>query len=546
MDSATRDELEREIARLKALLEGIGETCEGRSGTFDPVHLSAVLSHITDGVYIYDRELRIIYANDAAVRFSGFGAGQLLHQRLAELYPEVVHSEFYQACERVIRTLQPEVVTAPFEFSDGRVQWFEVHAYPLPDGMVAIATDITERVKRDEERARIQNQILQAQKLESLGVLAGGIAHDFNNLLMSILGYASLALSDIPAESPSYDSVRQVELAAQRAADLCKQMLAYSGRGHFVVQRVDLSRLVEEMGHLLMLAKSKNATLKYNLGMSLPKIEADANQLHQVLINLVTNASDAIGEASGVISISTGVMECDESYLKDLYIDESLPAGTYVYLEVGDNGCGMTKDVQSKVFEPFFTTKFMGRGLGLAAVLGITRGHHGTTKIYTEPGRGTTMKVLLPVMESGRLVSDPAEGSDAANLWKGSGTILVVDDEASVRSVTRTALRRAGFEVLEARDGQEALELFAEHQDTIRLVLLDVTMPRMGGEEAYRRIRQMTKDIPVILSSGYNEQDATVHFNGKGLSGFIQKPYRPADLIAKVRALLGESDPADA
>jgi PAS domain S-box-containing protein len=536
MDNPSNDESAPEAAQPDAK----AETCKDGTGTLDHAQLSAVLSRITDGVYIYDKELRICYANEAAAAFAGSTVEQLFGQRLADLLPDIVHSEFYKTFEHVMRTQQPEIVAAPYEFPDGRLRWFEVHAYPLPDGLVAIATDISERVKREEERTRIQNQILQAQKLESLGVLAGGIAHDFNNLLMSVLGYASLALSDIATDSPAYDNVRQVELAAQRAADLCKQMLAYSGRGHFVVQQVDLSRLVEDMGHLLMLAKSKNATLKYDLGTSLPRIEADANQLHQVLISLVTNASDAIGDASGVISVSTGIMDCDENYLKEIYIDEPLPAGTYVYLEVSDNGCGMSKEVKSKVFEPFFTTKFMGRGLGLAAVLGITRGHRGAIKIYTEPGRGTTMKVLLPVKDHQLLLANAPEEKEAAKQWKGSGTILVVDDESSVRTVTSTALRRVGFTVLEAKDGHEALSHLNEHQDEIRLVLLDVTMPRMGGEETYRRIRQITKDIPVILSSGYNEQDATGHFNGKGLSGFIQKPYRPTELIAKIRALLGE------
>jgi CheY-like chemotaxis protein len=231
-------------------------------------------------------------------------------------------------------------------------------------------------------------------------------------------------------------------------------------------------------------------------------------------------------------------MECDQDYLSDLYIDGPLPPGQYAYLEISDNGYGMSKEVQARAFEPFFSTKFTGRGLGLAAVLGIVRGHQGTVKIYTEEGRGTTVKVLIPV-----LPVDPSGGVKSGAVpaaWTGSGTILVVDDEESVRNVTRAALRRAGFDVLEARDGQEALELLTAHRDTVRLVLLDVTMPRMGGEEAYRRIRQIAKDIPVILSSGYNEQDATGHFSGKGLSGFIQKPYRPSDLVAKIRQLLGD------
>ncbi len=540
MEESSRDELVREIERLNARLNDAISESGGGGEPFDRERFSKVLSHITDGVYVYDRDLRIIYANGAAAAFTGSTVDELLHRRPLDIYPSMEDTDFYKAYLRVIDTGRPEVVEAPFDFPDGRSRWYEVHIYPLPDGLLAIARDVTERVRRDEERTRIQAQILQAQKLESLGVLAGGIAHDFNNLLMSVLGYANLALSDMPAESSAYESIRQVELAARRAADLCKQMLAYSGRGHFVVQAVDLTRLVEEMSHLLTLAKSKNATLKYSLASSLPRIDADATQLHQVLINLVTNASDAIGCNNGVISVTTGVIDCDEAYLDDLYIDEPLRPGRYVFLEVSDDGCGIDKDVRPKVFEPFFTTKFTGRGLGLAAVLGIVRGHHGAVKLYSETGRGTTVKVLLPVNEGvpqGALSQGTVE-----KMWAGQGTILIVDDEESVRNVTRAALRRVGFKTLEACDGQEALELLAANQQEVRLVLLDVTMPRMGGEETYRKIRQLSIDIPVILSSGYNEEDATGHFNGKGLSGFIQKPYRPTDLIARIRSLLGESE----
>ncbi|GMV90435.1 MAG: hypothetical protein AMXMBFR82_02130 [Candidatus Hydrogenedentota bacterium] len=539
MDDPGSSELERENERLRAELEAFTGRTEKATSPVDPHYLSEILAFIPDGVFIYDRELRFVYVNKAATEFAGLPANELVGKKLVDVFPSFAETEFYRAFRDVIQSGKPAVARAPFAFPDGTSRWFEARAYPLPDGVLSIAADITERVEQESERERIHAQILKAQKLESLGVLAGGIAHDFNNLLMSVLGYASLALSDIPAESPASESIRQVEFAAQRAADLCKQMLAYSGHGHFVVQSVDLSRLVEDMGHLLMLAKSKNATLKYDLSTNMPRIQADANQLHQVLINLVSNASDAIGEGNGVIGVSTGVMDCDQDYLTDLYIDEHLAPGRYAYLEVSDNGCGMSKDIQARVFEPFYSTKFTGRGLGLPAVLGIVRGHRGTVKIYTESGRGTTIKVLLPVHAADQFVASADAGGP---VWRGSGTILVVDDEESVRNVTRAALRRAGFDVLEARDGQEALDLLAKHGDAVRLVLLDVTMPRMGGEEAYRRIRQISKDIPVILSSGYNEQDATGHFNGKGLSGFIQKPYRPSDLIAKIRELLGEPD----
>ncbi|MCC6487766.1 MAG: response regulator [Candidatus Hydrogenedentes bacterium] len=498
----------------------------------------ALLSYITDGVFLYDRELRFIYANEAGARFARRTSSELVGRKVSDLYPGFADSKFLKLFEWVMDAGQPGKAVDKYTFDNGDTVWFETHVYPVPEGILSIATDITDKVKREEERSRIQSQILQSQKLESLGVLAGGVAHDFNNLLMSILGYASLALGDLPPSSPAYESIQQVELAAQRAADLCKQMLAYSGRGHFVVHPVNLSSLVRDMQHLLTLATSKTATLKYNLSSTLPLIEADSGQLRQVLMNLVTNASDAIGDRSGLIGISTGIMECDSSYLADLFIDEVLPAGRYVYLEVSDNGAGMDKETASRIFEPFFSTKFTGRGLGLAAVLGIIRGHNGTVKVYSEPGKGTTMKVLLPLNEEFNVPED--EAAPSKKEWKGTGTILVVDDETTVRAVTRAALQRAGFSVLEAGDGEEALLLLEAHLSEVRLVLLDVTMPRMGGEEAYRRIRQMSRTVPVILSSGYNEQDATGQFNGKGLSGFIQKPYRPSDLIVRIRELLNE------
>ena len=509
------------------------EEVSSSAGTY-----GTLLTYITDGVFLYDREWRFLYVNEAAGRFARREPRELVGCKLTEVFPTFAETEFFRLFEWVMSSRQPGKAIDKFTFDTGEVAWFETHVYPVPEGVLSIATDITEKVKREEERSRIQSQILQSQKMESLGALAGGVAHDFNNLLMSILGYASLALGDLPASSPAHESIQQVELAAQRAADLCKQMLAYSGRGHFVVQPVSLSSLVADMDHLLSLATSKTATLRYNLASDLPMIDADPAQLRQVLINLVTNASDAIGDRSGIIGILTGSMECDSNYLADLFIDEVLSPGRYVYLEVSDNGAGMDKETTRRIFEPFFSTKFTGRGLGLAAVLGIVRGHNGTVKVYSEPGKGTTMKVLFPLPEHcGR--AEESKDSKSAD-WKGSGTILVVDDETTVRAVTRTALQRAGFTVLEAGDGEEALQLLEAHLNEIRLVLLDVTMPRMGGEEAYRRIRQISRNLPVILSSGYNEQDATGHFNGKGLSGFIQKPYRPSDLLAQIRQLLGE------
>jgi CheY-like chemotaxis protein len=376
----------------------------------------------------------------------------------------------------------------------------------------------------------------QMQKLESLGVLAGGIAHDFNNLLVAILGNAGLALMELPPESPARQTVLAIETAAQRAAELTRQMLAYSGKGRFVIERLNLSRIVEEMAHLLEVSVSKRAVLKYRFAPDLPAIEGDATQLRQVIMNLITNASDAIGDRSGVISISTGLMHADAAYLKTAYMDDALPEGDYVYLEVADTGLGMDEQTAERIFDPFFTTKFTGRGLGLAAVLGIVRSHRGAIKLYTEPGRGTTFKILFPT--AGPAVPTPEEPVEAATTAPAVATILVVDDDETVRTVTRRMLEQSGYTVFQAADGAEALAIYRENQGAIDLVLLDMTMPHMDGEETFRELRRIDPRVRVLLTSGYNEQDATERFAGKGLGGFIQKPYRPQELLERIRSIL--------
>jgi signal transduction histidine kinase len=403
--------------------------------------------------------------------------------------------------------------------------------------LVALAVAADERRRADEQRRLIESRMLQAQKLESLGVLAGGIAHDFNNLLVGILGNAGLALDELSPVSAARESIEGIETAARRAAELCHQMLAYSGKGRFVVETVCLNDVVGEMAHLLDVSVSKAATLKYDLAPDIPGIEADATQLRQVIMNLMTNASEAI-EGSGVISISTGAMHCDREYLDALFVGEDLKEGGYVFFEVSDTGCGMDQATVEKIFEPFFTSKFTGRGLGLAAVQGIVRGHGGSIRIYTEVGKGTTFKVLLPASDQeARGLQRPA---DRAPDWKASGTVLVVDDDQTVRSVARRMLERVGLEVLTACDGREALEVLREHRDEIVCILLDLTMPNMGGEEAFSELRRVREDVPIVLSSGYNEQDAISRFAGKGLAGFVKKPYLARELIGRVREVLGD------
>ncbi len=303
-------------------------------------------------------------------------------------------------------------------------------------------------------------------------------------------------------------------------------MLAYAGKGRFVVETINLSRLVEELTRLLHVSISKKVMLRCQLAEGLPAIEADPAQLRQLAMNLVINAADAIGDADGVITISTGTMQCDENCLLGGQLTAPPIPGRYVYLEVIDTGCGMDAKTQARIFDPFFTTKFAGRGLGLAAVLGIVRSHRGALKVESEPGRGTTFRVLFPASAKDAASAKP-EGKQPP--WRGKGTILLVDDEEPVRNVSGKMLERSGFAVLRAGDGLEAIELFRAHGAEVACVLLDLAMPRMDGEETFKELRRIQPDVRVVLASGYSDQEISQRFLNAGLAGFDRKAVQGGD-----------------
>jgi two-component system, cell cycle sensor histidine kinase and response regulator CckA len=400
------------------------------------------------------------------------------------------------------------------------------------DGQPVILTatqDIT-------EKRVLEQQLLHTQKLESLGVLAGGIAHDFNNLLTGILGNADLALRELSPVSAARESLEDIGTAARRAAELCRQLLAYSGKGRFVVQPFDLADLVREMGHLLGVSISKKVVLRYDFAPGLPAIEADATQIRQVVMNLIVNASEAMAEETGAITVSTGRARCDAAYLRECHCADGIQPGEFVFLDISDTGRGMDRATVERIFDPFFTTKFTGRGLGLAAVLGIVRGHRGAIRVYSEPGRGTTFKLLFPPSTTGTV--DPSAPAPPAAPWTGQGLVLLVDDDVAVRKTGRRMLERAGFAVVTAEDGRDALARFQQDQERIVLVILDLTMPELGGEACFRALRQLKPGVKVLLTSGYDEQDAISSFAGRGLAGFLQKPFTTDELMAKLRAIL--------
>ena len=495
-----------------------------------------LFEHAADAVIVHDFEGSIIAANGCACTLLGYEREELLSLSMFQLISNLGRSDlltfWHEEWDRFSFT-----ENSTYRRKNGVEFPVETHCCCIEqrDGLyiMAIVRDITERLIAEQERARLQANVLQAQKLESLGVMAGGIAHDFNNLLMVILGNADLALQDIEKESPIRPSLDDIKHAAKRAAELCKQMLAYSGKGRFVIRPIDLSNLVNETIHMMELTLEKKARVRVASMDNVPKIEADVSQIRQLVMNLLTNAYESLADEQGDITINIGFRRCDKYDLKSDCFDELPPAGIYVYLEIEDNGAGIDRQVKPKIFDPFFSTKFTGRGLGLPAVMGIVRGHGGVIKVNSKMGLGTTVTVLLPAST----MEPSEEAARPTPQWQGEGTVLLVDDEVRVRTIAARMLERLGFSVVTACDGLEALQILQYHVDKFDLVILDLTMPRLNGEDTYHEIRDRGYELPVVLSSGYNEQDVIRRFAGEELSGFIQKPYQLGHLEEKLREL---------
>jgi PAS domain S-box-containing protein len=499
-------------------------------------------------IFVKDREGRFTLVNQVVAEVYGTTVENLVGKTDADFNSseeEVEH--FLRDDLEVMNTLKEKLI--PEEVitdANGRTRYLQTSKRPLVDRdgiarhVLGVATDITQLKLGEKERGNLQAQVQHAQKLESLGILAGGIAHDFNNLLMGVMGYADLAQMEIPPGSEAQESIKQIQLAAQRAADLCKQLLDYSGKGRFVVEPVQLTETVEEITDLLKVSISKKAALHFDLAKHIPRIAADPTQVRQVIMNLITNASDAIEDNEGVISVVTGTMECPSDCLQGLVVGDDIRPGTFVFLEVTDNGVGMDKETVDKIFDPFFTTKFSGRGLGLAAVLGIVRGHEGAIKVTSERGRGTTVKALFPAFE---LDVPWDERRPNQQDWRSQGTILVVDDEEMVRGAAKRILEHSGFTVLTASDGLEAVEIFRQKAEETLVVLLDLTMPHMNGEQTYEEIQKIRAGTPVILMSGFSEPDARHRFREGRLAGFLTKPFRASEIIDSIRRIQ-ETSPA--
>ncbi|MBK7535456.1 MAG: PAS domain-containing protein [Myxococcales bacterium] len=558
-----------EASAVVALRSGLTETVSVRlervtvGAALKGVHLSArlgerdraqflleVLDIDPSLVFVKDRQGRFVFGNQAVADVYGVSPDELVGRLDADFNRNVEEVEMFRRQDEAVLSQQREIFIPEERVSgtDGLTRWLQMVKRPMlgrdgsPKYLLGVATDITSRKLAEDERRQLDHKLRDTQKLEGLGVLAGGIAHDFNNLLTGVVGNAGLAMRQLSADSPIAQRLQQIDAAARQASDLCNQMLTYAGKGHVAVEPADLSTLVRDTTQLLRLSISKKAALEMRLDQSLPPVKIDAAQIRQVVMNLVINASDALGGNPGKIKVVTGCMEVDAAALSSSDLAPDLAEGRYVFLEVSDTGAGMSAETLARIYDPFFTTKFKGRGLGLAAVQGIVLSHRGAIRARSELGQGTTFRMFLPAHESRATRVPPVVPAQVHKPF--SGKILLVEDEEMVRNIVRDLLVDLGFDVTTAQDGSNALEQFSKAPQDYSLVLCDLLMPDLDGEQTYHALTELRPDLRFVLMSGFAEHEALARL-GPNLGGFLQKPFRSSALTAVLQKAL-QRDPAPA
>ncbi len=542
-------QLEARVEERTRELENLNLTLQekARDLTESEERFRLIVDQAPAAILTIDAAGKIALVNTQVERMFGYSPSELIGQDLEILVPEAVRGGHRRLRDEYFVAPTPRVMgngralfgrrkdgsLVPVEIGLSSIK-FE-HAVHV----MAFVSDLTSRRVLEEEREQILRRMTETQKLESLGVLAGGIAHDFNNLLTGISANASIAhgtLDAWPEDTGMRECLSAIQHSTRRAAELCHQLLAYSGRGKFVVQPTDLSHLVQDTAKLVHASISRRIDLRFNLQADLPAVSMDVTQIRQVIMNLLINGAEAIGDGSGELLVSTGRMRIDAEALREAILSEGVSEGPHVYLEVTDTGSGIKETDLKRIFEPFFTTKFTGRGLGLSATLGIVRGHKGTMMVRSVHGHGTTFRIALPPAEARPATVMPVSRDPSS--FQGSGHVLVVDDDDLVRNIARRLLQRIGFEVTMATDGREALDIFEQGPDRFALVLLDLTMPRLSGAEAFAEMRRINATVKVLLMSGFTESEVQEAFGSEGPAGFLPKPFDIQSLTSAVRAAL--------
>ena len=498
-----------------------------------------MIANIGDVIVIIDQHGINRYKSPNVEKWFGWKPEELVGASAwANVHPDDLASSQKFVSDLVSNPNTTGTTECRYRCKDGSYKWIEITLinlldYPEIQGILGDYHDITERRRFEDEKRAIEQQLQQTQKLESLGVLAGGIAHDFNNILAIIIGHCSLAAMD-PETANKH--IPPIEKAADRAAGLCRQMLAYAGKASFTLTQVNMAALVDEMVQMLKATTNQNVAIKPDLSTDVPTINGDASQLRQIVMNLIINASEAIGEAQGVIHVSLTKTAIKAGQSSTDHLGKAIPTGWYVCLEVSDTGCGMDEETRRRIFEPFYTTKFAGRGLGMSAVLGIITAHRGALQLTSQPGQGTTFTIYLPI-ETNDPIGDESSEQIAPTPWQGSGTALLVEDEDQVKLVAKAMLEALGFNVIEASNGREALDLYQNNATAITLVLTDIGMPIMDGYTLFRELKSLKPELPIIISSGFGDTVVTTRIPAEEIAGLVSKPYRFDQLRAVLRVV---------
>ncbi|MFA6961205.1 MAG: PAS domain-containing protein [Opitutaceae bacterium] len=508
--------------------------------------LLRIIEATPDYVVIVDLDGTALYANAAMLGLCGRPGGGMF--TVGAHFKEVVSEG---VCDQLRTTAVPAAIATGIWH--GEVMILDAAGRQIPTALVMLAQrdegtdghtfaiimrDLSEQKRAEAERLNRDRELLQLQKAESLAVLAGGIAHDFNNLLTAMVGNASLASLEIPSDSPAQIFIAKIDLASTKAAALCQQMLAYAGRNPVSFGEIDLNLLVRDACALLNPSVGKKIRVQLDLAVSLPPILAASTQMQQVVMNLVLNAAESIGEREGVVTVRTRGRQLDAVALQAEFVGKGIEPGAYVVLEVEDNGCGMSVETLGRIFEPFFTTKFTGKGLGLAAVGGLVKSHRGAITVRSTPGAGAVFRIALPALALKPAVAAAAPASVNPR-WMGAGEILIVDDNRHIRETTSHLVKSFGLTPLLAVDGVDGVEKFRQHAGSLSGVLLDLTMPRMDGFEAHAEMHQINPTVPVILMSGFSDKLDNLPPEAIHPAGVLAKPFGTVQLRARLAAVLG-------
>ncbi len=543
------DENRQRMQELSRRIEAEGDLRRLRE------QLDAVLKAIPLPLFAKDTGGRYILFNPAFEAFFGVRGENLIGRTADECWPSAHARIYHEHDMKLLREGGLQIYEHRLQDASGRDRdvIFNKACFSNLDGRIAglvgTLTDVTAVKEAESNRRALERQVQEAHKMESLGLLAGGIAHDFNNLLIAILGRADLALLRMPSHDPGREDLNAIVTASHRAADLCRQMLTYSGRGRFVPEHFDVNAMIRELIGLLRVSISEKIDIGLDLEPDAPCITADATQIRQVIMNLVTNAAEAIGDRSGNIRIRTWIgAPLQQGGPGPTGGPRAVPtSAASVHIEIADTGCGMAPETLGRIFDPFFTTKFTGRGLGLAAAMGVVRAHAGTLSVDSQPGKGSTFHLALPAAAPQSKAPPPPLPRPPETIdpgpWKGSGTLLLVDDEDSVRTVAARMCEHLGFSVIAAQDGPQAIRMLKEADGNISCVLLDLIMPGMDGIQTLAALHAINPAIPVVLSSGYTQDEVKRRFGEAGFRAFIEKPYQLAQLRETLRTAIETGRP---